>query len=144
MPHPFPHRYETSLHRTEGRRAVLKYGEARPLDGAPPPQFDGPDGAWSPEALLLSAAELCLMTTFLALAERARLEVPGYQSASEGTLDKTADGLAFTRVVQRVRLALAPADAERGAELLKKAKKHCIVSNALKTPPELEVEVVTA
>lgn len=143
MPHPFPHRYETSLHRLEGRKAVMKYGSAHPLEGAPPPQFDGPEGLWSPEALLLGAAELCLMTTFLSIAERAKLEVPAYQSASEGTLDKTADGLVFTRIVQRVRLSLNPADAERGAELLKKAKKHCIVSNALKVVPELEVEVVT-
>lgn len=144
MPHPFPHRYETSLHRLEGGKAVMKYGEAPPLEGAPPPQFDGPEGLWSPEALLLGAAELCLMTTFLSIAQRARLEVPGYQSSSEATLDKTAEGLAFTRIVQRVRLSLKPADAGRGAELLKKAKKYCVISNSLKTPVELEVEVVTA
>lgn len=144
MPHPFPHRYETSLRWIRGREAVLKTDGAPEVAGAPPPQFDGPPERWSPEALLLSAAELCLMTTFLAVAERAKLTVADYQSRTEAALDKTAEGLAFTRVLIRVRLSVYADDAARAQELLLKAKKHCIVSNALKTPPELEVEVVTA
>lgn len=144
MAHPFPHRYETALRWIRGREAVLTAGGAPPVEGAPPPQFDGPPGRWSPEALLLSAAELCLMTTFLAVAERAKLTVVDYQSRSEGALDKTPEGLAFTRVVLRVRLSVYADDAPRARELLLKAKKHCIVSNALKVPVGLETEVVTA
>jgi organic hydroperoxide reductase OsmC/OhrA len=144
MAHPFPHRYETGLRWIRGREAVLTAGSAPPVEGAPPPQFDGPEGRWSPEALLLSAAELCLMTTFLAVAERAKLTVVDYQSRAEAALDKTPEGLAFTRVVLRVRLSVYADDAARARELLLKAKKHCIVSNALKVPTELETEVVTA
>lgn len=144
MPSPFPHRYETGLRWIRSREAVLTAGGAPPIEGAPPPQFDGPADRWSPEALLLSAAELCLMTTFLAVAERAKLTVADYQSKTAASLDKTAEGLAFTRVVIHVRLSVYADDAARAKELLLKAKKHCIVSNALKTPPALEVDVITA
>lgn len=144
MPHPFPHRYETSLRWIRGREAVLKANGAPEVEGAPPPQFDGPPERWSPETLLLSAAELCLMTTFLAVAERAKLTVADYQSRAEAVLDKTPEGLAFTRILLRVRLSVYADDAARAKELLLKAKKHCLVSNALKTSPEMDVEVVTA
>ncbi|TPW18969.1 MAG: putative redox protein, regulator of disulfide bond formation [Elusimicrobia bacterium] len=144
MPHPFPHRYETGLRWIRGREAVLTTDGAPPIEGAPPPQFDGPPERWSPEALLLSAAELCLMTTFLSVAERAKLTVADYQSKTEASLDKTPEGLAFTRVVIRVRLSVYADDVARAKDLIVKAKKFCIVSNALKVPPELETEVVTA
>lgn len=144
MPQPFPHTYETGLRWIRGREAVLSTDGAPPIEGAPPPQFDGPPERWSPEALLLSAAELCLMTTFLAVAERAKLTVADYQSRTEATLDKTAEGLVFTKSVIRVRLSVYADDAVRARELLLKAKKFCIVSNALKSPPDLEAEVVTA
>ncbi|TBR26169.1 OsmC family peroxiredoxin [bacterium] len=144
MPHPFPHRYETALRWIRGREAALTTDGAPEIAGAPPPQFDGPPERWSPEALLLSAAELCLMTTFLSVAERAKLTVADYQSKTEAALDKTAEGLVFTRILIRVRLSVYADDVARAKDLLLKAKKYCIVSNALKLAPELEVEVITA
>ena len=144
MPQPFPHRYETGLRWIRGREAALTTDGAPEIAGAPPPQFDGPPERWSPEALLLSAAELCLMTTFLSVAERAKLTVADYQSKTEATLDKTAEGLVFTRVVVRVRLSVYAEDVTRAKDLLFKAKKYCIVSNALKVAPELEVDVIQA
>jgi peroxiredoxin-like protein len=142
--HPFPHKYETELRWISGRSAVLKAPGAPPVEGAPPAQFDGPGDRWSPEALLLSAAELCLMTTFLSVAEKAKLTVADYQSRSEGVLDRTAEGLAFTRIVQRVRLSVYADDMERARALMEKAKQHCIVSRALRVLPDLELEVVPA
>lgn len=144
MPHPFPHRYETALRWIRGREAALTTDGAPEIAGAPPPQFDGPPERWSPEALLLSAAELCLMTTFLSVAERAKLTVADYQSKTEAALDKTAEGLVFTRIVVRVRLSVYADDVARAKDLLLKAKKYCIVSNALKVAPELEIEVIQA
>ncbi|MDE2290645.1 MAG: OsmC family protein [Elusimicrobia bacterium] len=144
MPSPFPHRYETRLRWVQGRAALLSSPGAPELEGAPPPQFDGPQGRWSPETLLLASLDLCLMTTFMALAGRAGLTVLDYQSLAAGSLDRTAAGLAFTRIVQTVRLSVYGDDVERARGLMEKAKKHCLVSNALRTPPELELEVLPA
>lgn len=144
MPHPFPHRYETELRWLKGRQALLKTASAPDLEGGPPPQFDGPEGRWSPETLLLAAVDLCLMTTFLSVAERAKLTVVDYQSRTEAALDRTPEGLGFTGIRVRVRLAVYAGDVERARELMLKAKKHCLVSNALKSAPTLELEIATA
>lgn len=137
---PFPHRYEVRLKRTEGSRALLSSDGRPSLEGAPPPEFDGPPGVWSPEHLLLASASLCLMTTFLVVAGKSKLEVAGYESRAEGTLDKTAEGLVFTRVLLRVTVSAAEAEREKAQRLLDTAKRHCIVSNSLKKPVELEFE----
>lgn len=137
---PFPHRYEVRLRRTEGSRAELSSEGRPPLEGAPPPEFDGPAGLWSPEHLLLASASLCLMTTFLVVAGKSRLVVGGYECRAEGTLDKTPEGLVFTRVLLRVSVTAAAEEREKAGRLLETAKRHCIVSNSLKRPVELEFE----
>ena len=109
--------------------------------GGPPVEFGGRDDWWSPEHLLLSAAGLCLKTTFEAFASRARLTVLAYSSRVEGTLDKTPQGLAFTSIEIAVELVVAEEDAARAGDLLRTAKDHCIVSNALKTPVQLTASV---
>ena len=142
MTHPFPHRYEAALAWEGGARAALSSGARPVLTGGPPPEFDGSPDTWSPEHLLLSAANLCLMSTFFSLAKRAGLEVAGYRSRAEGTLDKTPEGLAFTRILLRV--SIQAARAEEARKILDSAKKHCIVSNALKRPVEVEASIEAA
>lgn len=143
MPHPFPHRYEVGLSWEAGREGLVTAPPRPPIAGGPPPEFDGRPELWSPEHLLLSALNLCQMTTFLALAAKARLEVVSYRSGASGVLDKTAEGLRFTAIRLRVALRVPPADIERGRQLVHTAHKHCIVSNALKIGVEIE-DAVTA
>jgi organic hydroperoxide reductase OsmC/OhrA len=139
MPSPFPHRYDVRLSaRNEG--AILAGGRRPDIVGGPPPEFDGRAEWWSPEHLLLSAAGLCLMTTFQAFAARAGLAIAGYESRVEGALDKTPAGLAFTSIRIDVDLQVAEEDRARADQLLQSAKRHCIVANALK--PAVEVHSV--
>lgn len=133
----YPHRYHTELSWKDGRRGLISAPPRPDVEGGAPPEFGGTDEVWSPEHLLLSSASLCLMLTFMALAERAKLAVESYRSSTEGVLDRTAAGLAFTRVA--VRVELRSPEQERAEALLLTAKKHCIVSNSLKAPIEVEV-----
>ena len=142
MTQPFPHVYEAVLAWEGGSRAALSSGSRPVLTGGPPPEFDGEPGWWSPEHLLLSAANLCLMTTFFALARRAGLEPAAYRSRAEGTLDKTPEGLVFTRILLRV--SIRSARAEEARRILDAAKKHCIVSNSLRRPVELDATIEPA
>lgn len=141
MPAPFPHRYEADLAWVKDSEAVLSARLLPPLIGDAPPQFDGPQGRWSPELLLLSAANLCLMTTFMVIARKSKLAVASYASRAEGVLDRTREGLAFTAITLHVTLKVAPADVARAGKLLQTAKKYCIVSNALKVPVQLVASV---
>lgn len=139
---PFPHRYEVTLKGESGPKGLLSAGPRPVLAGGAPPEFGGDDARWSPEHLLLASASLCLMSTFAAIAAKSRLEYASYESAAEGTLDKTPEGLRFTRIL--IKATVKAADAEKAARLLDMAKKHCIVSNSLRQPVELEATVVPA
>ena len=134
MPSPFPHRYEVQLLGADEDTATLTVPGRPVIVGAAPPEFDGPPGRWSPEHLLLSSVALCLMTTYRALAGRSRLAVAGYESRAQGTLEKTGAGLAFTSIVVHVDVVVDPSQVERAESLMESAKKHCIVSNALRVP----------
>jgi len=143
MASPFPHHYDVEVSSGGGSGNAILAGGLRPrIVGGPPPEFDGRAEWWSPEHLLLSAAGLCLMTTFQAFATRAGLGVAGYESRVEGTLDKTPTGLAFTSIRIAVDLHVVEADRTRAEQLLQSAKRHCIVANALK--PVVEVQAVVS
>jgi organic hydroperoxide reductase OsmC/OhrA len=142
MPAPFPHHYEVQLDATAGDKSALLISADRPgILGGAPPEFDGSAAWWSPEHLLISAAALCMMTTVQALAARARVPIESYASRAEGTLDKTAAGLAFTGIVVTIELAVAEEHRSRMETLVESAKKLCIVSNALNVPVTVKAKV---
>lgn len=135
MSTPFPHQYKAYLEWQQDRLATISAAEQPRLVGGPPPQFDGSNTHWSPEELLLSSIQLCLMTTFFSLTTRHKLVVHSYKSEIEGTLDKTANGLRFTRI--SLKVDLESEDAGKAREVLQTAKKYCIISNSLNVPVEL-------
>ncbi len=135
MPEPFPHHYKAFLEWTQDRNASLSAANQPRIVGGPPPQFDGSASHWSPEELLLSSIQLCLMTTFFSIISRKNLVIQSYKSEIEGTLEKTADGLRFTRI--SLRADVESEDAAKAREFLQTAKKYCIISNSLNVPVEL-------
>lgn len=140
---PLPHRYEVHLDWPGHGGAELTAGPRPPIEGGAPPEFDGRDSWWSPEHLLLSSLSLCLMTTFAAVAAKARLPVHGYRAQSEAVLDRTDEGIGFTSFLLRVELEVDPDDVERARMLVAKAKKHCLVASALRPVVDVEVRVLT-
>jgi organic hydroperoxide reductase OsmC/OhrA len=140
LPAPFPHHYQVELDLADGAAVVTSESGPR-IVGGPPEQFGGVPGRWSPEHLLLGSLSLCIWTTFDALARRASLPVRGFQVRSHAVLDKTAAGLVFTSFDVHVQLEVEAADAQRAHEVMSKAKKHCLVSNALAVPVSLTLDV---
>lgn len=138
---PFPHRYEVALKGESGPQGLLSAGPRPVLAGGAPPEFGGDDSRWSPEHLLLASASLCLMSTFAAVAAKSQLEYSDYASVAEGTLDKTPEGLRFTRIL--IKATVMAVDAEKAERMLALAKKHCIVSNSLREPIELQTSVTS-
>jgi organic hydroperoxide reductase OsmC/OhrA len=144
MTQPFPHRYQATLNWEGGSRAALASGSRPVLVGGPPPEFDGEPGWWSPEHLLLSSANLCLMTTYMVLARKVGLEIMAYRSTAEGVLEKTREGIVFTRIGLQVSILAPSSRLEEARKLVETAQKYCIVSNSLKRPVEVEATVTAA
>ena len=143
MTAPFPHHYRVSLV-TEERGASLLAPPRPPIFGGAPPEFDGRDDVWSPEALLLASVSLCVQTTFQALARRQELTLLGWMSRSEGVVEKTASGLAFTAIRVEADLDVRAPDVARARELAAVVERYCLISNSLKTPVALVIRVKAA
>lgn len=133
MTHPFPHTYTTDILKLDNLLAGLDSdGAARILAGSPV-QFGGKEGYWSPETLFLASIGLCFLTTLESLASKENIEISAFVSKVKAELNKTKDGLVFTRIELKVDAKAKASDMERLKELIEKAKKYCIISNALKT-----------
>jgi len=112
---------------------------------APPPAFDGPGDAWSPEHLLLAAVEACFFFTLRAVARASRVELAAVEVAATGTVDQHEGRVRFTEIVLRPRLTAGPgADHARIMRVVEKSGRACLVSASLSTSIRLEPEIVTA
>lgn len=140
--HPFPHRYAiNALAGTEGV-VTLRGHELEDIQSTPPPEFDGPPGNWSPETLFVASIADCFVLSFRAIARASKLEWLEIDCAAEGTLERTAEGMRFTRIDLDVGLKVpAGADTARAERLLEKAEKTCLISNSINSEVHLKTRV---
>jgi peroxiredoxin-like protein len=137
------HTYTTSLRWSETRKGLISSSGLPDLEVATPPQFPGGiEGVWSPEHLFVAAAEVCLMTTFLAIAGNSKVEFVSYESQAVGTLEQTENGYEFTKIVVKPHVVISDESrVERVQRILQKAEEHCLISKSMKTPVELDATV---
>lgn len=137
------HQFETSTQWKASKEGTISAPELPDLDVASPPVFGGREGTWTPEHLFVAAAEVCLMTTFLAIAELSKLAVRGYRSRARGTLEKVeGEGLQFTSILVFPNIELEnEKDAARAKRNLEKAEAHCLISKSMKTPVRIEASI---
>ncbi len=114
-----------------------------PVFFSAPPEFGGPPGFWSPEHLLVLAANSCFMSTLMALAQHSKLTLVGYRAQAEGRLEKIqGQGYRMTEIViQPVATVQSEEDIALAQRLLEKAERVCIVANALKIPLRVDARL---
>ncbi len=141
----YPHHYNVhAAAEAEGTVIVGSQGLSS-LATAPPPEYDGPGGQWSPETLFVAAAADCFILTFRAIAAASKLPWRDLECSAEGVLDRVDGVVRFTQLHLQARLLLpAGGDADRAKRLLQKAEKACLVTNSLKFEPSLVTEVSCA
>ena len=129
-----------------GRRSgEVKVEGALPVAFSAPPEFSGDPGMWTPEHLLVAATSSCLMTTFLAIAERSNLKVYSYRCRAFGRLEKVpGEGYRFTEISLAPEISIAAEDVEKALRVLGKAEKNCFISNSLRAKVKLEPHIIPA
>ncbi|MBI3355897.1 MAG: OsmC family protein [Nitrospirae bacterium] len=131
--------YHTTVKWTEQRKGRIACAGKPDVQVATPPEFKGHEGIWSPEDLFVASANVCLMTTFLAVAERAGLAFSSYESSAEGRLEIVEGKFQFTAITIKPTITLkAVADAAKAKELIEKAEANCLISNSMKASVSLE------
>jgi organic hydroperoxide reductase OsmC/OhrA len=141
--HPYPHLYRVAAAANATGDVLLSAASLPDIASAPPPEFDGPGGRWSPESLLCAAVADCFVLTFRSIARFSKFEWLSLECTTEGTLEKAEGGARFTRFVTRATLRVpAGSDAARARQLLEKAEHGCLIANSLNGARELVAEVV--
>lgn len=131
--------YQTSVKWTEQRKGMISCAGKPDVEVATPPEFKGHENIWSPEDLFIASANVCLMTTFLAVAERAGLAFSSYESTAEGRLELVEGKFQFTAITIRPSITLKlGGDAAKAKELIEKAERNCLISNSMKAEMILE------
>lgn len=134
--------YHTRVRWTERKIGSISASGKPDLQVATPPEFKGHEGIWSPEDLFVASANICLMTTFLAFAERAGLAFTSYESEAEGLLELVEGKFQFTRIILRPTLTVKQSeDTAKAKEILEKAEANCLISNSMKARVTLEPTV---
>jgi organic hydroperoxide reductase OsmC/OhrA len=139
------HFYNTAIRWEQGRRGTLTSPDlTNPILVATPPEFPkGEPKIWSPEHLYVAAANSCLMTTFLAIAENSKLDFVSFDSSATGKLEKVEGNLMISEIELKPVVVLKDEkDKERALRIIEKSEKACLISNSMKSKVVLSPEVI--
>ena len=142
--HPYPHRYVASAAGDPSGSVAVDSPQLPRLETAPPPEFDGPGGVWSPETLLCASLADCFILSFRAVSRFAKLEWLHLECRVEGVLERVERQSQFTRFTTYAQLVVpAGTDIEKAKKLLEQAEHGCLIANSLRSERTLEAEVST-
>jgi peroxiredoxin-like protein len=110
---------------------------------ATPPEFPaGIEGVWSPEHLFTAAVNSCFMTTFLAIAEKSRLNFKAFTCQAKGKLELVEKTFKMTEVNLYPVLTLENIeDQEKANKVLVKSENACLISNSIMSKVILNITI---
>jgi organic hydroperoxide reductase OsmC/OhrA len=137
--HPYPHLYTVESTAASSGDVTLTSTGLPALASAPPPEFDGPGGRWSPEHLLVAAVADCLVLSFRGVARANKFEWHSLDCSVDGTLNKVEGRTKFTHMAVRATLRVpAGTDEAKAKQLLERAEHVCLISNSLVAERSIE------
>ncbi|MCS7252704.1 MAG: OsmC family protein [Armatimonadota bacterium] len=112
------------------------------IDVATPSRFGGRDDLWSPLDLLLASLNSCLLSTFVAMAERMNARFSCYESKAIGELERVEGALRFTRMlIQPIITVNSDSDVEPVRRAIEAAGRYCPVARSLNAEVKVEPEI---
>ena len=135
--------YRTSVGEVNGRTATLCSEGKPPVWVSSPPEFKGEAGHWTPEDLFVASIDVCLMLTFVGLAEKHKLSFLSYESSAQGLLEWEEHSYRFTRVVVTPIITLFDeASFAAAREIIDKAHHTCLVANSVRCAVVVEPQLL--
>jgi len=139
------HFYNTSVKWDEGRVGTLTSPTLDSFKVATPPEFPkGVPNIWSPEHLYVAAVNVCLMTTFVAVAENSKLEVESYSCEGTGKLEKVDGNFMISEIELKPLIKIKfEKDKERAERIINKSENICLITNSINTKIILSPQIIT-
>lgn len=114
------------------KKGQLTFENGKEIDFSSPPDFGGLEGLVVPEELLIASLNACLHMTFIAFAQKMRIEVESYESEAEGHLDTVDSKTRFVKSELRPRIVVkSTKDVGKAEKAITKAEDRCFVSNSV-------------
>ncbi|HUJ82276.1 MAG TPA: OsmC family protein [Candidatus Acidoferrales bacterium] len=127
------HKYEIRAKATRVRSGVVASDAiAQPIVFSAPPEFSGEPRVWTPEHFFVASVVTCFVSTFSGMADLSKFSFNSLEVDAEGTLERDATGWKFTEIKLRPMLKISQEkDSERGARLLEKAERACLIARSI-------------
>jgi organic hydroperoxide reductase OsmC/OhrA len=134
-----PLNYATAYNWTgDGEKGEIRIGDLPVLAIGSPHNAD----SYSPEHILVVAAEACLANYVLLISRMSGLEIKAYRSTAEGELLKEGNaGYRFKRVVIRPDLTVESGKQSAAERIVQKAHDLCMVARSLNCPVDVESSI---
>lgn len=140
-----PHHYSVTTALDADGLVSLRNENAPAMSTSAPPEFDGPEGYWSPETLLVASVASCFLLTFRAGARASKLDWEALSCDVSGVLENVDKKLQFTEFrIDTELLIEKSADVNKAERLLEKAEGSCLISNSLNAKMTLSTNVTTS
>lgn len=136
--------YDTKVKWNDGRIGEVSEPTLETIKVATPPEFPkGVPNIWSPEHLFVASVNVCLMTTFTAIAENSKLDFTDYECDGKGKLEKVDGKFVISEIVLKPKITVNDDKSiERAERIIKKSEAVCLISNSVKTEIKLEPEII--
>ena len=138
------HFYNTNIEWKTGRQGELSLEGFPTITVATPPEFpQGVPNTWSPEHLFVASANICLMTTFLAIAENSKLKFSSYSAGSTGKMERVEGKYVISEIELKPRIVIQEEkDREKALRIIEKAEKGCLISRSMNAKTILSPEII--
>ena len=137
---PRVYTFSTRVQWTEAKKGNLEADVKSRITIGCAPDFGGEPEYWSAQHLFIASIEVCIMTTFLWLAEKNRIAIVSYQSKAEGNAEISGKEFIFTEViVYPVITTVDPGQEELAVKLLFEAADQCMISRSIKSLVKIKI-----
>ena len=127
--------FKNAIRCMAGNPAVTTMSGAKEAEIGPPVEYGGRPDTLNPEELFVASINSCLMLVFYHFADKSGVAIESYEADAEGTVEKTRNGLRFTKVSVQAQVKIQATDGTGTLqELAELAEKFCLVSNSVSCP----------
>ena len=140
------HFYTTTVNWEKDRIGNLSSPTLPDIKVATPPEFPkGSPNIWSPEHMFVASANICLMTTFLAIAENSKFDFKSFSSEATGKLEKVDGKFMISEIEFKPVVTIDDeSKKDKAIRLVEKSETACLISNSMKSKiiltPTINVE----
>ena len=138
------HFYNTNVEWKVGRQGELSLDGFPKITVATPPEFpQGVPNTWSPEHLFVASANICLMTTSLAIAENSKLKFTSYSAGGTGKMERVEGKFVISEIELKPRIVIQEEkDKEKALRIIEKAEMGCLISRSMNAKTILNPEII--